>query len=89
MESFFRFIQSKHLSFIFLQQQVDKDDQDENVLIDSKQKCHSANNKHWRNLCYLLDKVSIFVLSALYLILCLTLVPFRYGINNNPIKIMS
>lgn len=89
IKSFFLFIQNKQLGFIFLQTQDDKEDQDESVLIQGEKITHSRNNRVWRNLCFFVDKLSIFVITILYVILSLTLIPFRYGAITDQIKVIS
>lgn len=89
MKSFILFIQSKQFGFMFLERTEDKENNDENILIEGREIKNSANNQMWRNLCFFIDKVSLLLITILYVIFCLTLIPFNYIANSSPIKVAT
>lgn len=74
---------------MFLERTEDKENNDENILIEGREIKNSSNNQMWRNLCSVLDKASLMLITVLYVIFCLTLIPFNYIGNSNPIAVAS
>lgn len=86
--NFILFIRRKQFGFMFLEKAEDKENNDENVLIESREITNSSNNKMWRDICLVLDKAALLIITVLYVIFSLTLIPLNYALNSNPIKIV-
>ncbi|CRK93909.1 CLUMA_CG007436, isoform A [Clunio marinus] len=80
IKSFVIFIKEKHLGLIVFGDDKENGKQtDENILIEPSEKTNSVNNKIWRNICSFLDRLSFLIVTALYVIMCFTLIPYQYS----------
>jgi hypothetical protein len=86
IDKIFLSIRNKQFDFMFFGPKSDENN-DENILIDAKQIETSNNKKMWRDFGIILDKVSLIIVTVVYVIMCFTLIPSRYGSNSNPIQI--
>lgn len=86
MKNLILFIRRKQLGFVFLEREEDKDAQDESILIEPKPTM-DPQNKFWRDLCSIVDTILIFIITVLYFIMGLTLIPFRFATVENQMKV--
>lgn len=87
IENLIQLIRRKQFGFIFLERVEDQENHDENILIEPKEEEDVAKSSTvtdlWRNLSSILDKVAMFIIVFIYLIMVLTLLPLRYTITNS------
>jgi hypothetical protein len=81
----FAIIRNKQFDFMFFQSK--NDENDENSLIDGKpaETETAGNKKMWRDFCSIIDKIALIVVTIVYVVMCFTLIPMKYGKNSNPI----
>lgn len=87
MKNFIFYVRRKQLGFIFLEREEDNETHDESVLIEATKPLANSSKKFWRDLCSIVDRILIFIITVLYFIMALTLIPFRYATNENQIKV--
>lgn len=59
---------------------------DENNLIDGNPMQTVANKRMWRDFGLIIDKITLAVVAIIYVVMCFTLIPMRYGKVTNPIQ---
>lgn len=81
----FNLIHNKQFDFMFFGSKPDENN-DENNLIDGKPMETVANKRMWRDFGSIIDKITLAVVTIIYVVMCFTLIPMRYGKITNPIQ---